>query len=82
MTVGRRPHVGWEVRCDATGCTATTATLAPGMNRSAEAAVSAAQQLAWVETIIRGQRLHVCPLQQTWDPRLRRWVATPLSVLT
>lgn len=81
MTVGRRPHVGWEIRCDARGCPATTADLAPrSYGRSSELAVEAARRLGWISTVLDGQAFVVCPMHQSWDPRLGCWVATPLVI--
>lgn len=79
--IGRRGHVGWEVRCDARGCQATTATIAPHpFRRSPERALEAARACAWIPTEIAGRTHWVCPMHQTWDPRLGRWVATPLAI--
>lgn len=79
--IGRRGHVGWEVRCDAVGCTATTATAAPpAFRRTADRALEAAKQLGWMQARVGGQPRWVCPMHQVWEPRLDRWVVRPLSV--
>jgi hypothetical protein len=79
VSVGRRPHVGYEVRCDARGCTATTASLAPRhVRRSQHLATEAARTLAFLEVRVGIDTRWVCPLHQTFDPRLGRWVAIPL----
>lgn len=82
MTVGRRAHVGWEVRCDARGCTATTAAQVPDRlwRRDSDRAVQAARTLGWLSVTISWHVYWVCPLHQTWEPRLERWVATPRSI--
>lgn len=81
MSLDRRAHVGWEVRCDATGCTETTATAAPPVYRRSESrAIEAAVACGWVHVVLVGETRWVCPMHQTWDPRLDRWVATPLAV--
>lgn len=79
MSLGRRPHVGFEVRCDARGCTATTATLAtPEYRRSPTRATEAAIGLGWIQTRIAGETVWACTLHQLYDERLQRWVAIPL----
>jgi hypothetical protein len=79
--IGRRGHVGWEVRCDAHGCDATTATLVPPpFRRSPERALEAARACAWIHTTVDGQTRWACPLHQTWEQRLGRWVITPLAI--
>ena len=82
MTIGRRGHVGWEVRCDARGCQATTATQvpAPGWRRNSDRALQAARTLGWISVTIEWRVFWVCPMHQTWDPRLGRWVVTPMAV--
>jgi hypothetical protein len=81
MSVQRRPHVGWEVVCDARRCTETTATQTTRpWRKSSDRAAEAARRLSWVSVTINWQVSWVCPLHQTYDPRLGRWVATPLAV--
>jgi hypothetical protein len=79
MSLGRRPHIGFEVRCDARGCTATTATIVPPtFRRSPVRATEAAIGCGWLQTRIGGETLWACPMHQLWDERLERWVAIPL----
>jgi hypothetical protein len=79
VSVARRKHIGWEVTCDAYGCSATTATDGPlSHRRTAALALVAAITLSWVEIRIDGETRWVCPMHQTFDPRLGRWVAQPL----
>jgi hypothetical protein len=79
VSLTHRPHVGHEVRCDARGCNATTATAAPARyRRTPKSAEAAAHGLGWVTVTIAGQERWVCTLHQIYDPRLQRWVARPL----
>jgi hypothetical protein len=79
MSLGRRKHIGWEITCDAHRCTATTTIQATrSRRRTPVAATLAALDLGFVETRIAGTARWVCPLHQTYDIRLGRWVAIPL----
>lgn len=81
MTMTRRKYIGYEITCDAHGCRASTANDAPKQyRRTSVLAVVAALTLSWVETRIGGQPRWVCPMHQTFDRRLGRWVATPLAI--
>lgn len=76
MTVQRRPHVGWEVVCDARSCQQTTAHQAPAAiyRKSSDAAVEAARILGWLSLLTEWRTYWVCPLHQTYDVRIERWV--------
>lgn len=79
--IDRRPHVGWEVRCDARGCSATTATITlPVFRLSPERAVKAATACGGLPKTVAGRACWVCPLHQRWDVRVGRWVIPPMTV--
>lgn len=76
MSVGRRKHVGWEVRCDGRGCQQTTALQAPSRVwlRDSDRAIEAARRLGWLSVTIDWETFWVCPLHQTYDLRIGRWI--------
>lgn len=76
MSLTHRPYVGHELRCDALGCSAV---ILPAGPRTAEAAFAAARLAGWINVKVGGEARWVCPLQQTFDERLGRWVAKPFA---